>query len=145
MLMLLMIFALADAQTFLLFGTVGIIDHSSKLGEPALMTMIGLVYALGFVGLYRLHVWGALLNAGLSAVVLVLLFTTPMLRDFDLRLFLGLLAGAHVLVAAPVGLSVLGGRQLPALPPRVRGAVTTLVIGLLMTVSLVMFLRESAW
>lgn len=145
MLMLLMIFALADAQTFLLFGSVGIIDGSTHLGRAWLMTGIGITYVIGFAGLYRLQVWGALLNAALSAFVLYLVSGTSMIEKSELGIFLGVLAVVHIVVAAPVALSALGGRQLPTMSPRVRGVITTAVIALLMLVSIGMWCRGPIW
>lgn len=139
-LMLLMVFALADAQTFLLFGSVGLIDGTAtKFPHFVTLTAIGLGYVVGFLGLYRLRIWGALLNAGLSVVVLVLLYAEDLIGRDSLRTFMVVLAVVHILVAAPVALSALAGVQLPAMAPRVRGAVATGVIALLMVTSFVVW------
>lgn len=135
-LMLLMIFALADAQTFLLFGSVGIIDGSAtKFPHVVTLVTIGLGYVVGFVGLYRLRIWGALLDAGLSVLVLVLLFAIDLIGRDSIRTFMAILAVVHVLVAAPVGLSALGRVRLPTMAPRLRGVLATVVIALLMATS----------
>lgn len=134
-LMLLMIFALADAQTFLLFGSVGFIEGSKGFGHSWLMTGIGVAYVIGFAGLYRLRVWGALLNTALSMFVLFVVLVTPAIAKDELAMFLSVLAIVHLLVAAPVGLSALTGRSLPTPPPRVRGYLTTGVIALMMLVA----------
>jgi hypothetical protein len=120
-LMLLMVFALADAQTFLFFGTAELMDGNDKLGVPPAMIAIGLGYAIGFAGLFRLRVWGVLVNGALSALVLVLLYSTRLVRSEEPRTFLAILAALHLVVAAPVGFAALLGAQLPALPSRLRG------------------------
>lgn len=133
-LMLLMIFALADAQTFLLFGSVGFIEGSKGFGHSWLMTGIGVAYVIGFAGLYRLRVWGALWNAAVSVLVLFVVLGVWKPVD-ELTVFLTVLAVVHLLVAAPVGLSALTGRPLPTPAPRVRGYLTTGVIALMMLVA----------
>lgn len=131
-LMLLMVLALADAQTFLFFGTAEFIDQNDKLGVPPVMVAIGVGYSIGFFGLYRLQVWGALLNAGLSAVVLLLLYAFSLVRAEEPRTFLAILAVLHFVVAAPVGLAALSGTKLPTLPARARGLGADAIVGALM-------------
>ncbi|MBX3230147.1 MAG: hypothetical protein KIT84_25060 [Labilithrix sp.] len=132
MLLLLMIFALADAQTFLLFGSVGLIEESAKLGVPAIMLAIGGAYVAGFVGLYRLELWGAIVNIVVSLAVLVMLLGTRIIHKSDLVTFLAILAVVHVLVALPVVLAAVRKVELPGLPPRVRATLTNVVVVLLM-------------
>ena len=117
---LLMVFALADAQTFLFFGTVCALDHTEQLHVTLVMLGLGLGYVVGFVGLYRLRVWGALLNAALSGMVLVLLYGSEMVQPREPP-YLAVLAVLQLVVTLPVATSALSGRSLPSLPARVRG------------------------
>jgi len=145
MLLLLMIFALADAQTFLLFGSIGLIEQSSKLGSPAIMVAIGLSYVVGFVGLYRLEVWGAIFNVVVSVVALVLVLLFRVVGKDELQIFLAVLAVVHILVATPVIVAALRGKDLPGLSPALRSALATVVIVGVMLASAVSFARGSHW
>lgn len=130
-LMLLMVFALADAQTFLLFGTAGLIDHATRLGRTGVMLGIGVAYLVGFVGLYRLQVWGAILNIVLSFVVFGVVGAGT-IEVFELSIFLAILAVLHILVALPVTLAALRRRPLPGLSLRSRGIVANGAVVLVM-------------
>jgi hypothetical protein len=143
MLMLLMIFALADAQTFLLFASVALLDSGSTVfAAPGALAAIGLSYVAGFVGLYRLEIWGAIVNMVTSLAAIVLLLTSEVIDKSDLRNFLVILSCLHIATAFPVTIAVLRGKSLPALPPRIRDAVAVGAIGLLMLVAVVMYFHE---
>jgi hypothetical protein len=139
-LLLLMVFALADAQTFLLFGIVSITaqvagDH--PVG-PVLVAL-GVAYVVGFVGLYRMKLWAALLDAGVSLLALVSIpFLIPA-HDREVMLFLALVAASHCLVAAPMLASLVTGRPLPALAPGAR------LIGQVVAISGLMLLSVIGW
>lgn len=141
-LMLLMVFALADAQTFLLFGSAGLLESGTHLDRAVVLVLIGILYVVGFVGLYRLRVWGALLNAIVSVGVLGLIVGTDYIGKTELSTFLAILAIAHIIVAAPVALTSLAKRSLPSLPVRARGIFATGIVVALMVVSVMLWTRH---
>jgi hypothetical protein len=136
-LLLLMVLALADAQTFLLFVVL-----ARRESEPSGVTLLLLpamvAYIVGFVGLYRLQVWGAVLNALTSAIVFVVALSQVTHLDRELRGVILVLTGVHALAAAPMLFSLFSGRRLPQASPRVRsllGSGVVLAIVLVSTLS----------
>ncbi len=124
-LLLLMVFALADAQTFLLFGTLELSERSyydvPARASGVFLLMTGLVYVVGFVGLYRLQIWGAFLNVATSVLALVMLGAGIVRVDHDLQAPLCLMCALQVLAAAPMIGSLLTRRALPEPGQRARG------------------------
>lgn len=131
-LLLLMVLALADAQTFFLF-IVLVWRDQEHLGTTLVLGPAVAAYVVGFVGLYRLRPWGAFLNALASLVLLVVTAARVTEMDRELRHIVEVLTAVHVLAAAPMLLSLGTGRALPAVGPRVRavlgvGAVLAVVL-----------------
>jgi hypothetical protein len=62
-----LVLATADAQSFLLFGGIGLEEHHEDKAAPLLLA--GGVLLVAVAGLYRLRVWGVLLAALASAAV----------------------------------------------------------------------------
>lgn len=113
-LLLLMVLALADAQTFLLFTAVAV-DKSE--GQAILPAAASACFVAGFVGLYRLRLWGAVVN-GVTAVVVIALVSAGMMhvhRDIDPVMVV--LCAVQLLAAAPMLAAVALGRPLPAALP----------------------------
>ncbi|HSO37626.1 MAG TPA: hypothetical protein VLT33_34105, partial [Labilithrix sp.] len=126
-LLLLMVLALADAQSFFLF----IVLVRSNAGHLETMLVLGpaaVAYLVGFVGLYRLAPWGAVLNALTSAIVLVVVAAQVSVMDRELRHIVEVLTAVHVLAAAPMLLSLFTGRQLPQAGPRLRAVLAAGVV-----------------
>lgn len=123
---LLMVLALADAPTLLLFTQVesrlGPTPGSAALGVAA----IGLL--VGFIGLYRVALWGVLVTAGTSLALGVALASGAAHIDHHLDRPLTAICVVQVLVAAPMLLSLATRRPLPVVPPRVRGALATALL-----------------
>lgn len=137
-LLLLMVFALADAQTFLLFGIVSMMGRVAG-DHPVgpVLVAFGVAYVVGFVGLYRVKLWAALLDAGVSLLALVSIpFLLPV-NDREIMLFLALVAASHCLVATPMLASLVTGRPLPALAPGARRIGQVVAIGGLMLLSVI--------
>ncbi len=125
-LQLLMVLALADAPTLLLFTHVearhGHNPASLALGAAA----IGLL--VGFVGLYRLSLWGVLVTTVTSLALGVALVSGLVTVNDDLTRPLTVICAVQVLVAAPMLFSLATRRPLPAVSPRVRGALATALL-----------------
>jgi hypothetical protein len=130
-LLLLMVLAIADAQTFLLMGMLGF-SHDCPMDGWAL-SIAGLVLCVGFVGLYRLAVWGAVVNAVACVAVLVLDIGGALRWDGD-QGAVAVLAGLQVVSAAPMLLALAIGRPLPRLQRRQQGAAFVVLLGALVLV-----------
>lgn len=129
-LLLLMVLALADAQTFALMGMVEF-DRTGASGP--VMFGFAALWVAAFVGMVRLAGWGTLLAAGTSLLALATVGTGLLRVDGDFIPVVWALCTVQLLAAAPVVLGALRGRPLlPAVPARARGIATTAVIGLLM-------------
>ncbi len=135
-LMLLMALALADAQTFALFAI-----HSLTRDEPVrlsggLLVVVALLFVVGFVGLYRLWIWGALLNVATAALFGLVLLTDAVHYDKELSLLFGAVCAGQVLAALPMVIGLARGRPLPSPPARLRGVGAIAVVVGMMMVSL---------
>jgi hypothetical protein len=116
-LLLLMVLGLADAQTFLLFGILDATDHVPKL---RVFFPVGIAYLVGFVGLYRLATWGALLNMATSLAMILYLSSGGLPSEGELRNVVYVLCTAQLLASIPLGVGLLMKRPLVTLPPRIR-------------------------
>lgn len=127
-LQLLLVLALADAQTLVLFGAIGARD-----GGPTSAVFLGLAlgFAAGFVALLRLSLVGVGLTMA-SALGLCLVATTHVVPvDRDLRLPLLVVACIQLAVPLPMLVSIVTRRPLPALPMRTRAHAARAVIVLI--------------
>lgn len=125
---LLMVLALADAPTLLLFSQIAARRHD---GGGMLLMAAGLSLLVGFIGLYRMALWGVLVTAG-TALALGVAIATGLARvDHDLVAPMVAICAVQVAVAAPMLGSIATRRPLPALPPRVRGQLATGLLALL--------------
>jgi hypothetical protein len=120
-LLLMMVFALADAQTLVLLGILSF-DNS---GTPdAILLFAGAAaLACGFVGLYRLALWGALVNVATSGVLLAMCVTRR-IEWADSRKAVTVLSLVQLVCAAPMLLSLALRRPLR---PRTRAKVRRLL------------------
>jgi hypothetical protein len=133
-LLLLMVLALADAQTFLLFGVVGLNKSGYVAAWGPGLLVVGVSYAIAFVGLYRLALWGALVSVATSAVAFVALVALP-IATTNIREFLTVVTGAQCLAAAPLLIGLVRRKPLPSLGQRGRSVGASVVIGLLVVFS----------
>jgi hypothetical protein len=132
-LLLLMVLAMADAQTFLLMGALEL-DNSSRGLSGLFMFAVGALFVVGFVGLYRLAPWGALVTAGTSLVTFVVVGAEVIRVDSDFFEIVLVLTVVQMLATAPMLIAMVSGRSiLPPLPARSRelaaGSVVLLLIG----------------
>lgn len=142
-LLLLMALALADAQTFGLFA---IISYSDRYQDRLrlsfyLLGAVAAVFTLGFVGLYRLRLWGAVLNL-ITAVVFALVVLSGV-ADFDHQVaqLLMVLCAGQVVAATPMMVGLIRGKPLPAAPPWLRGAGASSAVIALMLLSAILAVR----
>ena len=115
---LLMVLALADAQTCVLLGVIGKADY----GPLFLVAAVALV--VGFVGLYRLALWGVVITMSTATLLSAGMFL-GLFRMNDVSVPFGLVFGAQVLAPLPMLFSLATKRPLPQLNPRVRSAVAS--------------------
>jgi hypothetical protein len=137
--LLLMMLTLADAQTYSLFAIATVMDGPRHLAESGvfLFGTIGLVAA--FVGLYRVTLWGALLAVVTNVAVAGVAPLTSLGRDTKFLAFIWILAGAEVLVAAPMLVAVLARKRIPEPAPALRTWGSRVVLAGLWLVALVSF------
>jgi hypothetical protein len=143
-LLLLMVLALADAQTFFLFSLLEWDD--GKLGSSDAGVMLfgaGVLLVIGFVGLYRLAIWGALLNVATCACVLLLTLSRGVRLDSDFRPVVAILTSLQLVVAAPMMVSLVLRRPLfREPPPALRGLIANAAVLVLLAVCGWAFLRR---
>ncbi len=123
-LLLLMVLALADAQTFLLFGLLSAQDGDK---EAVYFFLAAAGLAAGFVGLFRLAVWGAIVNV----IVCALMFLVALGHGFDedqIRHIVEGLALAQLVAATPMFVGIARRRPLVRMPPRVGAVLAPLVV-----------------
>jgi hypothetical protein len=128
-LLLLMVLALADAQTFLLLG--GLTMNKSGMDDAPgglLLVAASALYLAGFVGLYRLALWGAIVNVVTSGAALLAFGPLEVSVTSDVRPVILTLAAVHVLAASPMLVSALLKRPLPQASPRVRALGASAVV-----------------
>jgi len=130
-LMLLMALGLADAQTFGLFAIISL-TKSDPAFPGVVLALVAIVFTIGFAGLYRLRIWGALLNAGAALVFGLAILFDVIHYDSELRTLFGVVCAVQVLAATPMSFGLIRGKPLPAPPARLRGmAVVAVVVGVL--------------
>jgi hypothetical protein len=127
---LLMVLALADAQTCLLLGVVGKTDSSWFFYLSTLALVVG------FVGLYRLALWGVVITmstaTALSAGMLLGIF-----RMHEATVPFGLVFGVQVVAPLPMLYSLATKRPLPQLNPRLRSKAASAFILVVLAISLI--------
>lgn len=131
---LLMVLALADAQTCLLLGVIGKTEFSWFFYVATLALIVG------FVGLYRLALWGVVITMS-TATALAAGMLLGVFRMHDVSVPFGLVFGAQVVAPLPMLYSLVTKRPLPEMSPRLRSATASgfilvvLVIGVLACLS----------
>jgi hypothetical protein len=127
---LLMVLALADAQTCLLLGVVG------KTAFSWFFYVSTLALVVGFVGLYRLALWGVVITmttaTALSAGMLL-----GVLQMHEASVPFGLVFGAQVVAPLPMVYSLATKRPLPQMNPRLRSKAASAFILAVMLLGLI--------
>ncbi len=142
-LQLLMVLALADAQTLGLFAVIeagGTTLHRTSVAFGA----ASLAFLVGFVGLLRLALWGVVVTVSTAAALAGALATAAVRADRDLVAPLFAMLTLQVLAPVPMIVSMVTRRPLPAPSPRVRSVAATGVVVAVMAVSLGWWLLHRA-
>lgn len=132
-LQLLLVLALADAQTLGLFA---VIEARHQGATSAVFALVALGLLAGFAGLVRLALWGVALTMASSAALLAVLVTRAVRVDHDLRVPLGGIALLQLAAPLPMLLSMALKKKLPEAPLRVRGMLANAVIVAVVLVTL---------
>ena len=141
-LLLLMVLALADAQTFALFGAA-LLGERDWGGIGYVLVGAALALTCGFVLLMRLSLVGLVLNVLACGAVLGWSVAYPRHIGSDPPTVVGTLALVHLLVALPTIVSAVRGKSVGGLGPRARSIGATTVIGLVMSIALLACLVKS--
>ncbi len=120
-LQLVMVLALADAQTLGLFSAIMLRDHATDTAG-VVFACAAAALVLGFVGLYRLALWGVLLTMGTALALAVAMITGLVRPEREITTPVLVLCAGQVAVPLPMLLSMVTRRPLPSLSPRVRSA-----------------------
>ncbi len=144
-LLLLMVLALADAQTFAFLGAVGFSGSLARMDPfvPSMIAATGL-FTIGFVLLLRLSLLGLVVNVTTCVILMVVMLT----RTDDgkpLGLIVGAVAGVHVLAAIPTFVMVaFKNRRISSrLTARGRAVVTPVVVVSSMLVAVITWIVRS--
>jgi hypothetical protein len=139
-----LVMAMADAQSLLLFGALEVTEPrqhylAHTLSREALPLVLALPLLLSVIGLYRLRLWGLLLNLAASLTLALASLTEVLELPRPLRIAYVVTATAQWLVSLPLLLALIRHRA-PAERPSLeqRGyAATVLLVGAMVTLSLV--------
>ncbi|MEZ4410937.1 MAG: hypothetical protein R3A52_31335 [Polyangiales bacterium] len=132
-LQLLLVLALADAQTLGLFA---VIEARHQGATAAVFALVALGLLAGFAGLIRLALWGVGLTMASAAALLAVMVTRAVRVDHDLRVPLGGLAVLQLAAPLPMLVSMALKKKLPEAPLRVRGMLANGVIVAVVLVTL---------
>lgn len=124
---LLLVLALADAQTLGLFA---IIEHGRPNSGAWALALASAAMLTGFVGLLRLSLWGVLTTMGTALLLALALWMKGVRPDRDLVTPLLAIAALQVAVPLPMLLSMLTRRPIPAPPARLRGTLANVFVAL---------------
>ncbi len=109
-LQLLMVLALADAQTLGLFA---IVEFGHNTPTVLLLGLCALGFLAGFAGLLRLAVWGVGVTMASASVLIVAILSRATRIDHDLRLPLTAIASLQLLAPLPMLASMTLKRRWP--------------------------------
>jgi hypothetical protein len=139
-----LVMAMADAQSLLLFGALEVTEGlhhlhvQHLLGREGLPIAIAIPMLLSVIGLYRLRLWGLLLDLAANLVLGMLSLTHTLDLPFPLRAAYVATAAAQWLVALPLLLALVRRRAPASRPSLQKGgyALTTTIVGAMMATSL---------
>ncbi len=130
-LMAILVMAMADAQSLLLFGTLHLESHSAHSSVPLLAC--GFLAVIGIFGIYRLKLWGVVLN--FVANILIAICAISGIFDIPRVLVVAYLvtAGLQAVLTFPLWIAVARGRAAPSEPKLSKGryALSAAVVGAL--------------
>jgi hypothetical protein len=143
----LLVMAMADAQSLLLFGTLKLTEphqhyYSEALLQRALPIAIAIPLLVSVIGLYRLRLWGLLLSLAASLALALLVVWDAFDLPGPLLIAYVVTSAAQWLVALPL-LVALIRRRAPAVRPSLRKHTFTLAT--LMIAAMVMLSLGSAF
>jgi hypothetical protein len=134
----LLVMAMADAQSLVLFGALEVGDHVTPYTLHAgLPIVVALPLLVAVVGLYRLRLWGLLLDLAGSALLGVVAVTHALELPQPLLVAYAVTAAVQWIVALPLVIAILR-RRAPAASARLSPhgfALSAVMISLLMIVS----------
>lgn len=116
-LQLLLVLALADAQTLILFAVIEASDHGAS---TKLFALVAAGLLVGFVGLLRLALWGVGLTMASSFVLAAAIVSGAVRIDHDLHKPLLVIAAMQLVVPLPMLASMALKRRLPEAPTLLR-------------------------
>ncbi len=130
-----MVLALADMQTLLLFGSLAVADGTEGAG----LVLLGAAAAMtvGFVGLYRLRFWGVLVTTATALVLAVAILARVVRLDDDIVPALLVLAALQLTAPAPMAISLLRRRPLRGLSIRGASVAASVVVAVVMGVAVI--------
>jgi hypothetical protein len=123
------ILALADAQTLLLFAAISL-DRSNTTSLAFLAC--AMAFVVGFVGLYRLALWGVIVTMSTAALLGTGLVTGVLTPHHDMVTALEVLCAAQIAAPVPMLLAILTKRPLRAASPRMRSVLASSFVGIVM-------------
>jgi hypothetical protein len=104
-LILALVMALADTQSLALFGTIQL-DHGDGVGTLACAVLMG----VALFGLYRLQVWGVVLNIVANVLIATLAFTEVLDLPEPIVFALCTTAAIQVMLPLPLIVAMVRGR-----------------------------------
>lgn len=128
-----MVLALADMQSLLLWGALALDDREESLAGLLLGASAAML--LAFAGLYRLRLWGILVTMATSFGILVAMLGHFVKLDRDIVMGLTVLAALQLVAPLPMLGSMVLGKPLRGLSPRVSSLAATAVVSVIMVVA----------
>ena len=110
-LLALMVMALADAQTLILWATLSFEDSFVHAGRAVMYFALGAGLLVGIVGLYRLRVWGLLLHAASCGALIALALLGALQLPVELGWALAATAIAQLVISSPLAFALVRGRR----------------------------------
>lgn len=120
---LVMVLALADAQTCLLFAAL-------DKYERWVFAIATIGFVIGFVGLYMLRLWGIVATMT-TALMIAIAILAKVANMHDATIPLAVMFTAQILAPLPMLFSILTKRPLPSPRPALRGWLAAGFVGLL--------------
>jgi hypothetical protein len=137
-----LVMAMADAQSLLLFGALELTEPHHYSGGPRLQEALPIAVAIpllaSVIGLYRLRLWGLILNLAASLTLAVLALSSTLDLPGPLLVAYTVTAAAQWLVALPLLVALVRHRA-PTARPSLRKhsfALATLLVATMITLSL---------
>ncbi|HZS37199.1 MAG TPA: hypothetical protein VFF06_10240 [Polyangia bacterium] len=149
-LMGIVVMAVADAQSLFLFGALQVTEHKSwhASGVATLPLWLGAAMIAGIAGIYRLKLWGLVLNLAANAAVILAAASGVLDLPGPLLWAYGVTSALQIALALPLVLALFRGAAPSARKPsRASLVVTAGAIGAMMALSAycAFVLRSAIW